>query len=163
MKKLYIAILLMLFAIPAQASYDDKIQQLMNIMNLDEQEKYMNDQVITPVLCTFDMPATEETNVKNRIFKVLNFKNKIIEMVKPIWEENFTEAEVDEILAFYQTEVGKKTISLMPKLSQQITVEVMKYQQEIMPQLEDIVAELMENYNRRSDAEARLCLQRKSR
>lgn len=162
-KQIYMAVLLMLFAIPAQASYDEKIQELMTIMNLDEQERYMNEQVITPVLCSFDMPQAEADNVKGRISKILNFKNKIVEMVKPVWVNNFTEEEIDEILAFYKTDVGKKTVALMPKLSQYISVEVMKYQQEITPQLNEIASELISKYDRRSDAEVQLCMRRHSK
>lgn len=159
-KRILIAILCVLFAIPAEASYESKIQELMKIMNIDIQEQYISNQLITPVVCAFDMPANDEDKVRYRILRVLDFKNKMVEMVKPVWEENFTEEEIDEILAFYKTKVGQKTIALMPKISQRITLDIIKYQQEITPQLDNIATDLISNYHRRSEAEMRLCLQR---
>lgn len=50
------------------------------------------------------------------------FRARIGELEQPlqrIWADAFTVAEMDEIMAFYATPAGRKTLSVMPQLSQQ--------------------------------------------
>ena len=41
-------------------------------------------------------------------------------LAQPIYDKNFTEKEIGDLLAFYQTETGKKVITVMP----QVTLEI---------------------------------------
>lgn len=43
---------------------------------------------------------------------------EFVEMVIPIYDKHYTEDEIKELIAFYNTPVGKKTIQVMPALMQ---------------------------------------------
>jgi hypothetical protein len=47
----------------------------------------------------------------------LNYDEVVAEMI-PIYQKYFTNKEITEMIAFYETPLGKKTISVMPKLMQ---------------------------------------------
>lgn len=52
-----------------------------------------------------------------------------------LYARNFTEAEIKQIVVFYKTPVGKKTLQLMPKLMQEGAEVGMKRVQDHMPEL----------------------------
>lgn len=52
--------------------------------------------------------------------------NEFIEMVIPIYERHFTHDEIEQLIAFYESPIGKKLIKVQP----QITIESMTAGQE---------------------------------
>ncbi len=163
MNKIFLAVTLILFAMPVQASYDEKLQELLKINGAVAEMAYeagekIDNKIATMVNCMFNVPKSEEENVKKNISRQLDYKNKSNEIVIQVWKDNFTEEEIDEILAFYKTKTGRKTVALTPKISQDIRVEIMKYQQESALKLKDISTELQAKYGQRSEEEAKLCL-----
>jgi hypothetical protein len=67
--------------------------------------------------------------------------NDLINLIIPIYEKHYTAEEIKELIAFYKTPVGKKTIAVLP----QITADSMKAGQawgkeiakKVMKQLEE--------------------------
>lgn len=43
----------------------------------------------------------------------------LIEMVVPVYDKYYTEDDVDQLLAFYKTPIGKKSIEVMPQIAQE--------------------------------------------
>ncbi len=67
--------------------------------------------------------------------------NEFIEMVIPIYEKHFTHDEIEQLIAFYESPIGKKLIKVQP----QITIESMTAGQEWAKELiERIKARLPE-------------------
>jgi len=160
-KNIGIIFMCVLFALPAYADKDEKIQELIRIMNLSEQEVYLDAQIVTPIACSFDLSATEETSVRNSIIEALDYTNQVTEMVKPFWEENFSEQELEDLLNFYRTGVGKKTLDLMPQMTQYVAEKVAEYQEGLRPKITKIVSDLMVEHSRRSDVEREFCIRKK--
>ncbi len=52
-----------------------------------------------------------------------------------IYEKHFSEKEIRDIIAFYQTETGKKTLHLMPRLARDLAIANMKILRSMMPEL----------------------------
>lgn len=57
------------------------------------------------------------------------------ELIK-VYDQAYTEPEVNDIVAFYQSPTGKKTIRLMPELMQRGQVIGMQWGQSLAPQIE---------------------------
>jgi len=66
---------------------------------------------------------------------------KVIEMVIPIYNRYFTEEEINALIAFYETPVGKKTISVMPQILSESMQVGMQWGAEILKRLEQRLKE----------------------
>lgn len=54
----------------------------------------------------------------NEFKKEFNAK-ELIDLMIPIYDKYYTESDIDELIKFYKTPIGKKTISNMPLLMQE--------------------------------------------
>jgi uncharacterized protein len=53
--------------------------------------------------------------------------DKMVDEYIPIYSKYFTNQEIKEIIAFYETPLGKKTLSVIPQISQESTAIGIKY------------------------------------
>ena len=66
-----------------------------------------------------------------------------LEMVVPVYDKHFSEAEIQELIAFYRTPIGKKAIDTMPKITNEIAPLSQQWAISIMPKVQSrIQAEL---------------------
>jgi hypothetical protein len=76
------------------------------------------------------------------------------ETLKPklaaLYADNYTEAELRDIIAFYQTPTGQKTIAKMPSLMQQSLVMSMTGVQANMPEFQRRVSALIQDYQKKA-------------
>ncbi len=93
----------------------------------------------------------ESIHVEARNFFAENFK---WDEMRPILAKNyadaFTESELREIIAFYQTPAGQKTLAKLPALTQQSMVLAMGGVQANMPEFQRRVGALIEDYQKRA-------------
>jgi len=86
-----------------------------------------------------DFPPTlleivvEEMN--NKIHSELDSGNPIRDIVTEIYHENFSSAEIKELLRFYQTPVGKKITSLASSMREETASEINLWWQSLMPEI----------------------------
>jgi hypothetical protein len=78
----------------------------------------------------------KEAQVQSLVTELLmpEFRARIGELEEPtlrVWADAFTVAEMDELLAFYATPIGRKTLSVMPQLSQQSSALGMAWGQRV--------------------------------
>jgi hypothetical protein len=78
------------------------------------------------------------------------------EDVKPkiakLYADNYTDAELSDIIAFYQTPTGQKTIAKTPSLVQQGMVLAMTNVQANMPEFQRRVGALIQDYQKKAQA-----------
>jgi hypothetical protein len=66
----------------------------------------------------------------------LDLAKLIDEIIVPLYDRNFSEAELRDLVAFYRTPTGQKTVSIMPKL----VVETMAgFSEKVMPKLQEFI------------------------
>ena len=163
MKKIIMTCLVaLLLAGPAYAGKEEKIQEIIDLFNLDALSNEMDKQIIDPIECSFVLNITERANVKKQLKEILDVKDIVTRLGKDFYNKNFTEAEIDDVLAFYKTPTGKKTISLLPQLGQYINKEMIPYMQKTGPKLEAFAQELQRKYKTRSQFEIRACMSKKA-
>jgi hypothetical protein len=61
------------------------------------------------------------------------------EIMFPIYHKYFTGAEIKEMIRFYSTDLGKKTIRVMPALMQESMAAGQQWGQALGPQIEERV------------------------
>ena len=66
-----------------------------------------------------------------------------LDMVVPVYDKHFTEAELQELVAFYKTPIGQKAIETLPKITSEIAPLSQQWAISIMPKVQSrIQAEL---------------------
>ena len=76
------------------------------------------------------------TRVREFYAKELNLGQMMDEMVAPIYDRHFTEADLREIIAFHKTPTGQKAIKLMPQLMMETMSAV---SEKLMPKVNDFL------------------------
>jgi len=91
-------------------------------------------------------------DVPDRAFEVMNreltalFAEKLqapdglLDRTIPVYDKYFTHAEIRELLAFYQTAIGRKTIAVLPKVVGESMVLGEKWGESLRPEIEKRVA-----------------------
>lgn len=100
-----------------------------------------------PSLMPKDMPPAAVAQAQQMMPKVMDvvYKQLTWESLKPdmmqIYAEVFTESEIKEITAFYQSPIGQKLIEKMPELTTKSMQLMQKRMVTIMPELQKSIAE----------------------
>ena len=67
--------------------------------------------------------------------------DELLEKMVPLYAKHFTEAELDELLAFYRSPIGRKTSETMPGLMQESMELVATESQSSIPKIKERVTE----------------------
>lgn len=94
--------------IAQEKSYEEKTIHLIQ-MTSGQQFDVMTEPLIKMV---------PEANQKAFKKDLMNSMGDLYQKMAKVYMESFSEAEIDEILAFYDTPVGKKMVAETPKLTQ---------------------------------------------
>lgn len=84
------------------------------------------------------IPAEKREAFKKELNEVMD---EMYEGMAILYAEEFTEKEMKEILAFYETPVGKKVKETMPKLTEKGMEESQKLQYKLMPIIQKYMTE----------------------
>ncbi len=68
----------------------------------------------------------------------MNIGQMIEEISLPIYDKNFTESELRDIIAFYRTPTGQKTITIAPKMMMEA---MMAFSEKFTPQFQEFIKE----------------------
>jgi hypothetical protein len=130
-----------------------KIDQLMIVMNIEQQQKQMMGQMSQMVIGQIKDQMAKQGNVspaemekmedrEKRLFALIADKTSWQHM-KPVYikayADTFTESDIDGILAFYKSPPGKAMIDKQPALNGKIMENVQAQMADLMPQIEQIM------------------------
>ncbi len=100
-----------------------------------------------------DLVESIHDEAKN--FFLENFKwEDVRPQLAKLYTAAFTESELKEIIAFYQTPTGQKTLAKLPTLTQQSMVMAMSGVQANMPEFQRRVGVLIQDYQKKAAREA---------
>jgi len=87
-----------------------------------------------------DLVSRMAVKYRDRVVKKIDLGQLIEQISYPIYDKYFTESELLDIIGFYKSSTGKKTISILP----QLTVESMSRTNEILlPKITSIMSEII--------------------
>ena len=146
MKKL-IAVLLLLNLAHAPAvlgqagsSHQKAAEQMLTLMDMQSVMTRSVDEMLKAQIQANPTIAPYETVMKQFFAKYMSWDSLKPDIVK-LYMKEFTEAELAELTAFYQTPTGKKAVQSMPNLmSKGAQLGVQRVQQH-MPELQAAIAE----------------------
>lgn len=73
--------------------------------------------------------------------KEIDLDQMIDDIVVPIYDKHFSEAELRELIAFYKTTTGRKTIELMPEL---MMASMTSFSEKLTPKLQEFFKKMAE-------------------
>lgn len=138
-------------AMPAYAQMSDSkkalIEELLDVTNTREMALMMGDHMIANMKAMTQTPNLNDAQfetiasiVKEEFGKEID---TFLDMVVPVYDKHFTEAELQELVAFYKTPIGQKAIETLPKITSEIAPLSQQWAISIMPKVQSrIQAEL---------------------
>lgn len=123
------------------------IERLLEITGALDIGKQMSGVFVTQMS---DAVAARRPDLPPKLFDVIKEEiNKLIDenfpvfvaLITPIYDKHFTHDEIKGLLAFYQTELGRKTIQVMPALMQEGMSVGQQWGQALVPEIQKRVLE----------------------
>ncbi len=94
-------------------SKEDRIRELLTLTNAKESAQ----QILETLLAQIKTHATGTPDGYWEKFREVMDYDKFINLIVPIYEKYFTEEDIGKMIEFYQSEVGKKYLSLKPAIT----------------------------------------------
>ena len=109
------------FAQSTTSSYQEKLGTMMKMQGSEETYKV----VISQMLGQFqtmnaEVPAEVWAEMENEFMKAS--LDELVALLVPVYQKHLTEADLDGIIDFYNSEVGKKLASATPAITQESMV-----------------------------------------
>lgn len=83
---------------------------------------------------------------REKVFGTINYAELLEQISSELYDKYFTEDELKDLLAFYRTPTGKKTIQVMPKLA---TDSIQKSSEIMMPKIMNALNEVIQEEAKR--------------
>ncbi len=117
------------------ASHRAAAESLLNLMDMEKMMSSSVDQMLQMQIKQNPGLAQYETQMRAFLNKYLSWASMKDDMLN-IYTSEFTEDELKQLTAFYQTPLGKKTVQKMPALMQKGAEISQKRLQEHLPELQ---------------------------
>jgi hypothetical protein len=150
-KRIFTIALIAAFSFAVQTAFatdatEKSVEKLMKVMKMKENV----DKSLNNVMTMLPMRLRQNPELIEKI-KTFYKKNVGWEAQKDgivqIYKELFTEKEIQDQIAFYETPTGKKMIDLTPVIQQKVMQMGMTRMQKAMPELQKIIMEAMRKSN----------------
>jgi hypothetical protein len=125
-------------ALADEKSHREATEQLLNLMDMEKVMAQSVDQMLA--IQVKQNPAMGQFEGQMRAFlgKYMSWASVKEDMIK-IYMTEFTEPEIRELIAFYQTPVGKKTVQKLPALLQKSAELSQQRMQQHLPELQQAI------------------------
>ena len=168
MKKIIVFIAALFFMItPALAGKDEKINELVKLVyyqTFADSMKPVLPKIISPIECGFQLDEAGKQKLSEETEKaLLTYVTGVSAIFKTYFEQNFTEAEIDELLSFYKSQTMQKMMALTPVIMKESYAKMDSLNKGMVMNLLSAVQELSKKYPERSKAEQQVCMQEKQR
>lgn len=154
MRRLSCLVLIALFAAPLAAHADDaskraKVDEMFSILHLDRVMQQMTSGAQQQARANMNAQLSSSdaaTRAKaeeflNKVFTLINqqlsWQSLEPEMAK-IYSDNFTEAQIDDILKFYKSPTGRAMVEKMPQLTNQSMGIAQKRMMDLQPKMKEL-------------------------
>ena len=118
-----------------EASHRQSAENLLNLMGMEQLLAQSIDQMLDMQVKQNPQIAPFQSEMKSFLSKYMSWPSLKEDMVK-IYMTEFTEPELKELTAFYNTPLGKKTVQKMPALMQKGAEMGQRRVQEHLPELQ---------------------------
>lgn len=118
MNKLILIILLSGFPLLTFSQENNKTKKLKHFLELTGSVK-LGEQVIDDMIGMFQSSYSDVGKEFWTDFRKEMKGEELINLVLPIYDKYYSEEEIDQLIAFYNTPIGKKTVAVLPQITQE--------------------------------------------
>ena len=141
------ALAIVLVAVPVSLAHADEssrrsvVSEIFDIMEYEKLIERTADVVAGQIVDQVkterpDLDPGTESDVREIVREsFLELKPGMMALTDRLMSKHFTEVELQEMLAFYKTGAGRKTVQVMPQIIRETTIWVQQAVEEIIPQL----------------------------
>ena len=122
------------------ATHRAAAEALLNLMDMDSLLNQSIDQMLDMQVKQNPAIGQYKAQMKTFLSKYMSWASMKEDMIK-IYTDEFSEQELKELLAFYQTPLGKKTVQKMPKLMAKGAELGQQRVQQHLPELQQAIQE----------------------
>ena len=163
--RLFIFILLLSISsisLASDSTKNEKIHELLNLLDMDSMVESMYSQMEVMMqnmskemgVIEDEKPILDKYYSKmTSIMKEEMSWEKIEPAVIDIYERNFSDKEIEDMLAFYRTESGKSLITKMPLVMQESIQVSQQFAQTALPKIQAISLELAKDLEEKRSIE----------
>jgi uncharacterized protein len=130
---------------PAKEADIRRLLDLVGTRDLVVQSMDAMSKSIKPLLTNSLPPGDYREKLVNLFFEKFTTKTNVqhlLDMAVPIYDKNFSREEIHSLMAFYQTPLGKKTVSTLPRLSLELQEEGRKWGESLgRESMQEVLAE----------------------
>ncbi len=115
------------FSQTTSSSKSEKIHQLLELTGSGK----LGVQVAKNMISTF---RSSYSNVEQEFWDEFEKEIKaedLVNLIIPIYDKHFTEEEIDQLIDFYNTPIGKKSIEVLPMITQESLIAGQKWGQQL--------------------------------
>jgi len=150
MKSIYIMALGLVAAglvASGQETKEAKIERILALTNSTATIDQMFDQIKAAMTAQASSGATPEqrAKVQETMGKMMDLSRSLVEKVRPqlvqIYADNYSDQEIDGLLAFYQSPAGRAMVQKTPALTVKIMGAMQSQMSELMPEVRRIAQE----------------------
>lgn len=135
----------------AQPAPDPKmradIERLMEVTKSAELGAQMGDLMALQIVQMSGVETSEAVarcrEIAAETIRELLTGKELIEELIPVYERHFTHEEIRDMIAFYETPLGKKTIDVMPRVMADSMQIGQRWAARVMPEIQQKVTKLM--------------------
>lgn len=118
MKKSLLILSFCVLSISANAQSTSKSQKINQLLELTGSGK-MAIQMMNQMMSNFKTNHSKASEEFWEDFKKEVKAEDLTNMIIPIYDKHYTESDIDQLIAFYNSPIGKKMISTMPQVMQE--------------------------------------------
>ncbi len=152
MKNLLFVVLLFCGLVNAEESAKNKealINELIEITNALSFVEVMNQALTDGIMQGMGLPEDLSVSIADEVRKVMNeelIENGLIRgIMQTLYSKYYTDEELRQVVAFYKTDVGKKTISVLPNITQESAEMTQQHFVKVIPKIQSRIAWLYGN------------------
>ena len=124
----------------SEQTHRQAAEALLSLMDMDKLMSESIDQMLDMQVKQNPAIGQFKAQMKTFLSKYMSWASMKDDMIK-IYTDEFTEQELKELLAFYQTPLGKKTVQKMPKLMAKGAELGQQRVQQHLPELQQAIQE----------------------
>ncbi|WP_140485175.1 DUF2059 domain-containing protein [Flavobacterium sp. GSA192] len=143
MKKSLLILSFCVLSLSANAQSTSKIQKINQLLELTGSGK-MAIQMMNQMMGSLKISHSKTSEDFLKEFKKEVKAEDITNMIIPIYDKHYTESDIDQLIAFYNSPIGKKMISTMPQVMQESMIVGQNWAKQI---IEKSQAKLKEKNN----------------
>ena len=111
-----------------------KVLRLIKLTQAADPDKIIDDQIAAVERGSTELVSKMKPGWKERLKKTAN-PEVLKEMIIPIYEEHYSEKELDALISFYRSPIGRKLVRTSTEMFPKITAIIQKYMSNVLESL----------------------------